>query len=201
MMYNFEVIYKPGKEMVVADFGSRSPCLEEAHEDFISRNNEIGITVKSLRVRQLDVADPKLGQLAAIGAEDPEYQMMIDHIEIGIQENLLENNSELRLIKGDFTKLGLQTFSRGKLIVKDGCNLMIPSQARKCILKELHSTHLSPQMMKNIYRGRFFWARISEDVENTFLECPGCQREAASKFKKTYEVIPHTAYTWRINQH
>ena len=29
MMYNFEVKYKPGKEMAVADFGSRSPCLEE----------------------------------------------------------------------------------------------------------------------------------------------------------------------------
>ena len=67
---------------------------------------------------------------------------------------------------------------------------MIPSQARKCILKELHSTHLGPDMMKNIYRGRFFWAKISEDVEKTFLECAGCQREAISKFKKTYEVIP-----------
>ena len=65
-------------------------------------------------------------------------------------KTFLENNSELRLIKGDLTKLGLQTFSKGKLIVKDGCNVMIPSQARKCILKELHSTHLNPKMMKNI---------------------------------------------------
>ena len=88
MMYNFEVKYKPGKEMAVADFGSRAPVLEGAHEDFISRNNEIGITIKSLRVKQLDVADPKLEQLAAIGAEDPQYQMMIDHLERGINENL-----------------------------------------------------------------------------------------------------------------
>ena len=77
---------------------------------------------------------------------------------------------------------------------------MIPLQARKCILKELHSTHLGPDMMKNIYRGRFFWAKISDDVEKTFLECARCQREAASKFKKTYEVIP-PAGTCRINQH
>ena len=120
MMYNFDVQYKPGKEMVVADFGSRSPRQEEAHEDFISRNNEIGITVKSLRVRQLDVADPKLEQLAAIGAEDPDYQMMINHIERGIQENLPEENSELLQLKVDFVNLGLQTFSKGKFIVKMG---------------------------------------------------------------------------------
>ena len=137
--------------MAVADFGSRSPCQEEAHEDFISRNNEIGITVKSLRVRQLDIADPKLEQLAAIGAEDPDNLMIIDHIEGGIQENLLEENSELLQLKGDVLHLGLKTFSKGKVIVKHGSNVMIPSQARKCILKELHSTHLCPEMMKNIY--------------------------------------------------
>ena len=38
MMYNFNVQYKPGKDMAVADFGSRSPCQEEAHDDFLSRN-------------------------------------------------------------------------------------------------------------------------------------------------------------------
>ena len=45
-------------------------------------------------MRQLDIADPKLEQLAAIGTEDPDYQMMIQHIERGIQKNLLEENSE-----------------------------------------------------------------------------------------------------------
>ena len=102
----------------MADFGSRSPCQEEAHEDFISRHNEIGITVKSLRERQLNIANPKLEQLAAIGAEDPDYKMMIQHIERGMQENLLEENSELLNLKGDFPHLGLETLSREKLIVK-----------------------------------------------------------------------------------
>ena len=39
------------------------------------------------------MADQKLEQLAAIGADDLEYEIMIDHIERGIQENLLENDS------------------------------------------------------------------------------------------------------------
>ena len=40
--------------MAIADWGSRSPCTEGAHEDFIPRNNEVQSTVKSLRVKQLD---------------------------------------------------------------------------------------------------------------------------------------------------
>ena len=73
--------------MALAYLGSRSPCQEGAHEDFITKNSEMGITVKSLRVKQLDLHDPKLEDLAAIGANDPEYQH-IRHLEKGIQENL-----------------------------------------------------------------------------------------------------------------
>ena len=95
-------------------------------------------------------------QLVHAASELPEGEI--------IDENLLEENSELLQLKGDILHLGLLTFSKGKLIV------MIPSKARKCILKELHSTHLYPEMRKNIYRSRFFWAKIGEDVEQTFLQ-------------------------------
>ena len=32
--------------------------------------------------------------------------------------------------------------------------------------------------------------KINQDVEKTYRECEGCQREAISKVKKTCEVIP-----------
>ena len=111
MMYNFEMKYRPGKEMAVADWGSRSPCQEGAHEDFITKNNKMGITGKSLRVKQLDLIDPKLEELAAIGAEDQDYQLMIGHSEIGIQEDFLEENSELLNLKGDLPHVGQESAS------------------------------------------------------------------------------------------
>ena len=81
-------------------------------------------------MKQLDLLDPKLEQLAAISAEDPDYQLMVGHIEIGIQEDLLEENSELLNLKGDLPHPGLEILSRGKLIVKNGNNILIPKQAR-----------------------------------------------------------------------
>ena len=74
--------------------------------------------------------------------------------------------------------------------MKNGGNILILKEARACILKELHSTHLSAEIMKNIIRGRFFWGKINKDVERIYHECEGCQREAASKVKKKCEVIP-----------
>ena len=72
-------------------------------------------------------------------------------MERGIQENLLEEDSELRRLVGDLPHLGLQTLTKGKLIVNNGNNILIPKEARAYILKELHSTHLSAEMMKNIF--------------------------------------------------
>ena len=91
---------------------------------------------------------------------------------------------------GDFPNLGLQTLTRGKLIVKNGSNIMIPKAARASILTGLHSTHLGPEMMKKIICGRFFWSRINEDVEKIHHECERCQRKAMSRIKKKCEVIP-----------
>ena len=70
--------YRPGNQMAVADLGSRSPCTKGAHEDFITKNNEIGIRVK---YPQLDLLDQKLEDLAALGANNPEYQQMLGHLE------------------------------------------------------------------------------------------------------------------------
>ena len=96
MMYNFKVKCRPGSQMPIAYWGSRSSCQDGAQEDFITKNNEIGITVKSLRVKQLDLLDPKLEDRAEGRTNDSEYQQMISHLERGIQENLLEENSDLQ---------------------------------------------------------------------------------------------------------
>ena len=99
---------------------------------------------------------------------------MTRHLEMGIQENQLEEDSELRKMVGDFPNLGLQTLTRGKLIVKNGNNIMIPKVPRASIQNELHGTHLSPEIMKNIFRGTFSLSWINEDVERIHHECEGC---------------------------
>ena len=73
------------------------------------------ITVKSLWVKQLDLLDPKLEDLAELGANDSGYQKMIRHIKQGIKDDQLEDDSELKKLKGDFPNLGLQSLSKGKL--------------------------------------------------------------------------------------
>ena len=99
----------------------------------------------------MDLLNQKLEDLAEMGANDSEYQQMIRHLEQGIQEDQLgEEDSELKKMKGEFQNLGLQYLNRGLLIVK---NILISNGARNTILQKLHSTHLGSERMKNIFHG------------------------------------------------
>ena len=53
--YNIEVEYREGKKMAVADYGSRAPISEGNHREYRISNNDIGIKVKTNRVRRLNI--------------------------------------------------------------------------------------------------------------------------------------------------
>ena len=63
---HIEVEYKEGKKMDVADYGSRAPISEDNHREFRISNNDIGIKVKTNRVKRLNIRDHCLTKLAEI---------------------------------------------------------------------------------------------------------------------------------------
>ena len=55
--YSFEVEYREGRKMAIADYGSRAHISEGNHRDYRISNNDIGIKIKSNRVRRLNIKD------------------------------------------------------------------------------------------------------------------------------------------------
>ena len=121
---------------------------------------------------------------------DTNYQRMISHLRKAFSLNQIEEDCELRQLRGDIQHIGLFETEEGPLIVRDSSCVLIPQDARKDILKELHSTHLSTEYMKALARGRFFWPNYQEDIKKTFSECSDCRRESNSKPSKSYNVTP-----------
>ena len=152
--YSFEVEYREGKKMAIADYGSRSPISEGNHRDFRISNNDIGIKVKTDRVRRLNIRDYSLTKLAKLAKHDANYQRMISHLKKASSLSQIEEDCELRQLRGDIQHIGLFETEEGPLIVRDSSCVLIPEEARKDILKELHSTHLSTEYMKALARGR-----------------------------------------------
>ena len=72
-----------GKEMDVVDYGSRTPISEGNQREFRISNNDIGIKVKTNRVRRLNIRDHSLTNIAELAKEDVMYCRMIEHLKRG----------------------------------------------------------------------------------------------------------------------
>merc|ERR1712002_772421 len=97
--YSFEVQYREGRKMAIA--GSRSPISEGNHRDYRISNNDIGLKVKTDRVRRLNVRDYSLVKLAQLAKHDANYQRMISHLKKASSLNEIEEDCELRKLRGD----------------------------------------------------------------------------------------------------
>ena len=116
---------------------------------------------------------------------------MIKHLKRRTKLEIIEEDCELRLIKGDIQHIGLFNTEAGPLIVRNSSTVFIPEKGRQTILDELHSTHLSVDYMKAMSRGRFFWPNIQEDLKKTYYsQCQDCRRESASKPTKSCNKNP-----------
>ena len=76
--YDLVVEYKEGKKIAVADYGSRAPISEENHREFRISNNDIGIKMKTNRVRRLNIRYHSLTKLAELAKDDVMYCRMIE---------------------------------------------------------------------------------------------------------------------------
>ena len=146
--------------------------------------------MKTNRVRRLNIRDHSLTKLAEVAKEDVNYCRMIEHLKKGTNLSQIEEDCELRLLRGYIQHIGLFNTKAGPLIVRDSSTALIPGKARQAILEELHSTHLSVDYMKAMSRGCFFWPNIQEDLKRTFSQCQDCKRESSSKPTRAYNTTP-----------
>ena len=80
--FNLQAEYVPGKEMLLVDYGSRAPLIEDGMEEFRTPNIDIDIKIKSHRVRSLNIKDPSIEMLAALALENTQCRQMVNHLEL-----------------------------------------------------------------------------------------------------------------------
>ena len=96
---------------------------------------------------KIDMIEPRVEKLAEVGLADSKYQMMVYHTET--DDKFLEEDSELKKAGVVRKHLGIFQCQNGaKLLVRNSQEVVNLQQARKEILTELHSTHMSSEGMK-----------------------------------------------------
>ncbi|XP_042613167.1 uncharacterized protein K02A2.6-like [Cyprinus carpio] len=173
--YEYNIIYKPGKDQANADALSRLPLptesVPEQEERVLMLENADITLITAEQVRSWTQTDPVLSRVREM-----------------VQRGLLQE-----LIGAEFDPF---TSRKDELSVQDGCVLwgarvIIPSAGRSEVLNQLHQCHPGVSRMKALARSYVWWPKMDQDVERLVKTCRICQEH-----RNVPAVAPLHPWNW-----
>ena len=120
-----------------------------------------------------------MADLTEIAKSDPNYQSIKSAIVEGTQTKDLPPDHPGRVYKADWNLLAVD----GELITI-GDRILVPKNARKDILKNLHIAHLGQHKTLALARTLYYWKQMQRDIIQLIEECETCQVHANFQAKE-----------------
>ena len=136
--YTFQTIWKKGKDHIIPDALSRTPCRDPTQEDLIPDENPDSFQMRVcaiFREEKQSLIDPIIEKIKDSTRVDKESQALM----AAIQDDF--SSSNLRPSVKPFKKLAHQLAVEGGLIILDGYRIVVPKKERRTILAKLHASH------------------------------------------------------------
>ncbi|XP_028415786.1 uncharacterized protein K02A2.6-like [Dendronephthya gigantea] len=175
--YEVNIVYKPGKEMYLADTLSRAPlnCSRNVQEEFERVN-----AVKSLPM------SPERLEAIRKGVEADE---VLQQLKLMILQGWPEEKQSLPTILTPYFSF------RDELSVYDGLvfkgeRLIIPKESRKQMLAEIHSSHIGINGCLRRARECIFWPGMTAEIKAKVATCETCQ-ECPMKQQQKETLMNH----------
>ena len=195
--YTFTLVYKPGKEMVLADTLSRA---------YIKGNPDIDleedlICAVNLVMDNLPVSDPKLKTIHDATENDSTMTKLRNTMKYGWPEKRSETPQEL---KGYWNFREELSEAQGIILKSD--KIVIPVSLRKDMLEKIHASHLGMVKCKQRARDVLFWPGMGKDIEETIAKCDTCLQCQSSNPKepmisenpptRPWEAVSTDLFSW-----
>lgn len=188
--YSFNLIYKPGKELLLAD------ALSRAYQNDYDRNFELKCTEIENHLlfitKDMPVSSEKFEEFERETQRDAHLQGLIEIITKGFPR-------EKKFLKDEF-KIYWQhkdeLYYANGIIFKNN-RIFVPKSLRKEMLARLHVAHLGKVKTKLNAKQLLFWPAMYADINNLIESCEACMSNSNCNQKEplmSYEV-PYGA--WR----
>ena len=175
--YEYDLIYRPGKENGNADALSRLPLKIEPKstpipQEVVNLVDHLNQSpVDALKIKQWTLRDPVLSQVLKFTLQ-------------GWPAQVNDENIKPYLTRKD------------EISVQDGCLLwgsrvVVPPKGRTDVLNLLHDTHPGMSRMKSLARGHVWWPGIDKEIEEKAKKCSTCQVH-----QRTPQRVPLHPWEW-----
>lgn len=180
--YDFELIYKKGKELYIADTLSRA-CDKSDNSNVIIETEELEAHV-NLVMSNINISDKQLNKLVNVTESDSELTVLKSFVLNGWPNHKNDLPIEVRPY---WNVRGELTLSKG-LIVK-GTALLIPKQMRHEMLTRLHYSHSGVTKTQLKAKDVVYWPNINNHIADIVSKCETCITYA--KNYRSEPLMPH----------
>ena len=171
--YSFNLVYRPGSQMILSDALSRLPNPEN-HRDIqldmrVDRLDVDYLNCKPIKL--LNFTSSRLSELREEIDRYPALRVLRQVIIKGWPDNIKQCHTDIRPFFNHRECLAVED----GLIFK-GKQVLIPTNNRQSILNQLHTSHQGVQTMQALARNSVFWPGINKEIETAVSQCELCQK-------------------------
>ena len=184
--YDFEVKYRPGSEMALADTLSR-----------LSPTESLGMIIPCEAIVQehhldaLSMSHDETEKIRTATQEDPTFRLLSEVIYSGWPETRKELTPLLRDFWAYRDELGMED----GVLVK-GRQVVIPEKLRPSILQRLHEGHQGIEKTRRLARECVYWPNFNKDVEKICSQCTVCQELQPQQAKEPMQMHDKPNQPW-----
>ena len=160
--YRFQIIYKPGPKIFIADWLSRHNHTE-GKDKVIKGMDILADAIQSV----MDMPEClSMAEIQHVSSQDNHLQQLKNLIIAGWSDTKDELHADLRPY----------WLYRDKLVVIDdvilkGRHIVIPNSLRQQILNQFHTNHMGIEKTKLLAHESVYWSSINADIERYIKQC------------------------------
>lgn len=175
--YKLNVVYKPGKELVIADTLSRHFNVNDKVEDEVFDEIELQV---NLLIDNLPISHAKWLLFEKESKNDEELNKLKDYINHGWPKYKSNVNDKLKCYFDFKDELSII-----KNLIFKGDTIIVPKNLRTQMMEIVHQGHMGINRCKSRARLALYWPNMSNDIKNYVESCRTC-----SKFKRNQSKMP-----------
>ncbi|CAI5660683.1 unnamed protein product [Oreochromis niloticus] len=177
--YDLDVVYVPGKDMLLADTLSRAYLPE------CSPQGSIEEEIESINmVTRAPISPDRLNSIRTATQEDKALQILIDTIHRGWPTVKRDTDGDIR----PYFSFQDELSSQDGLVFR-GERVVVPTAMRQQIIARLHSTHLGVEGCLRRARECVYWPGMNEQIKTYVTKCDICRSVDYRQQKET--LVPH----------
>ena len=179
--YDFEVQYKRGAEMYLADTLSRAslPLRGSPHKD---QEQVLGVAERSPTEREAEYIDmlmflPVSDQMLARIQKETDADAEMENLKTVIRKGWPETKQEVPANIQDYFPFRDELTLQDRVVLK-GDRVVIPPSLRQEMKERVHSSHIGIQGCLRRARESIYWPGMSRELETYMAQCETCNTHA-----------------------